>query len=69
MGELMIIIKKDCVHEEAVAEHRTPKALEPAKALPSASSVKKQVVNVRQGGPINMDQGNPRPNNKNRPPQ
>ncbi|XP_058202965.1 uncharacterized protein LOC131317426 [Rhododendron vialii] len=32
MGELMVIIEKDCVHEEAIAERHAPKASESAKA-------------------------------------
>ncbi|XP_058192044.1 uncharacterized protein LOC131309421 [Rhododendron vialii] len=43
MGELMTIIEKDCVHEEAMAERHTSKA-EPAKTI----GPKKQWIDVRQ---------------------
>lgn len=43
MGELMVIIEKDCVHEEAVAERNTSKVSEPPKTTATA---KKQMVNV-----------------------
>lgn len=46
MGELMVIIEKDCVHEEAMAERHTPKVAESVKAPVVA---KKQVANVGQG--------------------
>lgn len=68
MGELMVIIEKDCVHEEVVAERNAPKAADPPKAT---SAAKKQVVNVHQeqGGQGNTGQGQNKLNNKNRPPQ
>ncbi|XP_058192284.1 uncharacterized protein LOC131309705 [Rhododendron vialii] len=67
MGELMTIIKKDCVHEEAMAERHTPKAPEPAKI----TVPKKQVANVHQGqgGQGNSGQTTNKPINKGRPPQ
>lgn len=50
MSELMTIIEKDCMHEEAVAEHITLKNTEPTKPLVGASVIKKQVANVKNGG-------------------
>ncbi|XP_058189258.1 uncharacterized protein LOC131306847 [Rhododendron vialii] len=66
MGELMTIIEKDCVHEEAMAERHTSKA-EPAKTI----GPKKQVSNVRQGqgSQGSSGQASNKSNNKGRPPQ
>lgn len=50
MSELMTIIEKDCMHEEAVAEHVNPKVIDSAKLLSGSSVVKKQVANVKSGG-------------------
>ncbi|XP_058189227.1 uncharacterized protein LOC131306816 [Rhododendron vialii] len=68
MGELMTIIEKHCVHEEAMAERHTPKAPEPAK---TTTGPKKQVANVRQGqgGQGSSGQTTNKPINKGRPPQ
>ncbi|XP_058218439.1 uncharacterized protein LOC131329357 [Rhododendron vialii] len=67
MGELMAIIDKDCVHEEAMAERNPPKVPEHAKT----TGAKKQVSNVRQGqgGQGGSGQATNKPNNKGRPPQ
>lgn len=63
MGEPMVIIVKDCVHEEAVAERNAPKASKPPKATATA---KKQVVNNSQGqgGQGTTSQGPNKSNNK-----
>ncbi|XP_058211604.1 uncharacterized protein LOC131323779 [Rhododendron vialii] len=66
MGELMTIMEKDCVHEEAMAERHAPKAPEPAKAT---AGPKKQVVNVRRGQGGSSSQMTNKPTNKGRPPQ
>ncbi|XP_058189350.1 uncharacterized protein LOC131306936 [Rhododendron vialii] len=67
MEELMAIIEKDCVHEEAMAERNPPKASEP----PKTSGPKKQVSNVRQGqgGQGGSSQPTTKPTNGGRPPQ
>lgn len=46
MGVFMVIIEKDYVHEEAMAERHTLKVVESVKPLAAA---KKQVVTVGQG--------------------
>lgn len=68
MGELMVIIEKDCVHKDAVAERHTSNASDPTKA---SVTIKKKVVNVGHGhsGQNSTGQGNNNPNNKNQPPQ
>ncbi|XP_058223230.1 uncharacterized protein LOC131332939 [Rhododendron vialii] len=67
MGELMAIIKKDCVHEEAMAERNTSKVPEPTKT----TGAKKQVSNVRQGQRDRggLGQATNKPSNKGRPSQ
>ncbi|KAI8547270.1 hypothetical protein RHMOL_Rhmol07G0181700 [Rhododendron molle] len=66
--DLMIIIEKDYVHEEAVAKRQAPKAIETPKAIAAS---KKQVFNVQQGqnGSGSTGPGANKPNNRNKPPQ
>lgn len=54
MSELMTIIEKDCMHEEAVAKHVIPKVLESTKPSAGTSVVKKQVVSIESSGQGNI---------------